>query len=824
MKRLSRSIFITLLALTLIACSDDDDDNNDYRAEITRTSYGIPHIRAYDWGSLGFGHGYSFAEDRFCMLMQEVIKASGQSAEFLGEARGNINNDLIYALINNNDEGQLEERYISQQPNYIVELVEGYAAGVNQYLADVGVDNLPDSDPACRGEDYVRQLTAIDLWKYFRLIQLQGSTGQGIIKDALLAATGPDDMPSFPSITSTAPTPTPTPAPTLVDTSSGSNAIALGRDATQTGTGMLLGNPHQPWQGVGSWYQVHLTIPGEYDAMGAALAGFPMIGIGFNQDVAWTHTVSVANRFTLFELSLNPDNSLEYIVDGETKAITPETISVRVTREDGTVDTVEHTFYHWEYGLIASLAPAASLISPAFEAVFAGWPTATGKIYAFRDANIDNLRGIDMWIKVGQSENIQQLTDAYKLIGNPLFHTLAADRDGSIFYGEVSAIPNVSQAKLDTCVRGINASIKSLTNDAIVVLDGSTEDCNWGVDADAPEGSGLFGYESLPKYFATDYALNSNDSYWLSNADNKLEGFPSLMGFAGGEGKQQNLRTQINHDMVAARLAGTDGFDASPGFTLASLQQLMYDNRVFGAEISLDDVLTICSNVMAKTDLLAGAEQPREFAACDQLALWDRKVEVDSEGAQIFTEFWKALADELSGPFDSALASNELWATDFDPAKPLNTPRGFDTSAAAAETLVINALSVAASKLDEAGVELGAPWSEVQVYPRNGIDIPIHGGHGPMGVFGAISSSLVEGGYRNIRAGNSYIQTVTWDESECPIAEGILTHSQSLDPESPHYGDQTALYAMKGWVSFPFCRSDIAADAVDGTAIISGNR
>jgi acyl-homoserine-lactone acylase len=822
MNNIFQTVFVVLITLILIACSDDDNDdrNNNYRAEITRTSYGIPHIRANDWGSLGFGHGYSFAEDRFCMLMQEVIKASGQSAELLGEAQGNINDDLIYALINNNDEGQLEERYISQQPDYIVELVEGYAAGFNQYLAEVGVDSLPESDPACSGEDYVRELTAVDLWKYFRLIQLQGSTGQGIIKSALLAATGPNGTLLPSTITSMAPTS----GPTLVDTRSGSNAIALGSDATQTGTGMLLGNPHQPWQGVGSWYQVHLTIPGEYDTMGAALAGFPMIGIGFNQDIAWTQTVSLANRFTLFELTINPDNALEYIVDGEAKAITPETVSVKVTREDGTVDTVEHTFYHWEYGLIASLAPAASLIDPDFEAAFSGWPTAAGKIYGFRDANIDNLRGIDMFIKVGQSENIEQLTDAYKLIGNPLFHTLAADRDGSIFYGEISAIPNIPQEKVDSCVTGLNAIIKTLTNDAIVVLDGSTENCNWGVDDDAPEGSGLFGYDSLPKYISTDYALNSNDSYWLSNADNKLEGFPSIMGFAGGEGKQQNLRTQINHDMVAARLAGTDGFDASPGFTLASLQQLMYDNRVYGAEISLDDVLTICSNVVAKTAVSTDAEQPREFAACDQLARWDRKAELESEGTQIFTEFWKALASELSGPFDSALASDDLWATNFDPAQPLSTPRGFDTSAAAAETLVIDALSVAATKLDEAGVAFGAPWSEVQVYPRNGVDIPIHGGYGPMGVFGAISSSLVEGGYRNIRAGNSYIQTVTWDETDCPIAEGILTHSQSLDPQSPYFGDQTELYSNKGWVSFPYCQSDVEADAVNGTTIISGNR
>ena len=82
------------------------------------------------------------------------------------------------------------------------------------------------------------------------------------------------------------------------------------------------------------------------------------------------------------------------------------------------------------------------------------------------------------------------------------------------------------------------------------------------MDADAPAGSGLYGYESLPKLFNTTYVANSNDSYWLSNPDTPLTGFPSVMGFLGHEGKQQNLRTQVNHAMVAARLAGSDGFDA----------------------------------------------------------------------------------------------------------------------------------------------------------------------------------------------------------------------------------------------------------------------
>ena len=816
MKNMLRAVLLAA-PLVLFGCSSDNDSSTTsdpdpapsptpepeltYQATLTRTEYGIPHIVAEDWGSLGYGHGYAFAQDNYCVLMVEIIRANGRSSEFFGEAGGRQDTDLIFSLVNNNDEGQLEERYLSQQPQHILDLVEGYAAGFNRYLRETGVDSLPETEPNCRGQAWVRDIDAIDLWKYFRRIQLQGSTDQGIVRDAILGAQGPGGAMTSQAMSSAPPTFEELQQAFASD-EKGSNAIALGANATQTGSGMLLGNPHQPWYGVGSFYQVHLTIPGVYDAMGAALKGFPKIAIGFNRDMAWTHTVSVANRFTLFELKLNPDNPMQYEVDGEFKDIVPESVSITVTEEDGSVREVDHTFYHWEYGLIVSLASTAEALAPEFAELFAGWPNPRGTVYALRDANLENLRGIEMWVNIGQAADVGEFAEALKVIGNPLFHSFAADRNGDAFYGEISAIPNVTEAKMEECVTGINALVRSLTNSAIVVLDGSRSDCQWGEDADAPENSGLFGFDSLPSFFTRDYAANSNDSYWLSNPNMPLEGFPTTMGFVGHEGDQQNLRTQINHAMVAERLAGTDGFDPSPGFTLDSLQRLMYANRVFGAELVLDDVLQVCSTLPE--------EKSDALRACAVLGSWDRLAEVDSRGTQVFTEFWKGISAGGS-PFENAITDQSLWRIDFDPARPLETPSGLDLSEAANLERVVSALESAVSALDAAGVVLDAPWGEVQVLPRNGVDVPIHGGSGSMGVFGAISSGLGEGGYRNITGGNSYIQTVSWDESECPQAQAIITTSQSVDPESPHYSDQSELYARKEWVNMPYCEADVSA-------------
>ncbi|MDX1506236.1 MAG: penicillin acylase family protein, partial [Spongiibacter sp.] len=68
--------------------------------------------------------------------------------------------------------------------------------------------------------------------------------------------------------------------------------------------------------------------------------------------------------------------------------------------------------------------------------------------------------------------------------------------------------------------------------------------------------------------------------------------------------------------------------------------------------------------------------------------------------------------------------------------------------------------------------------------------------------------------------GNSYIQTVTWDNRGFPIAEGFVTYSQSTDPASPYYQDMTEAYAQKQWIRFPWKEADINANTVE-TLILS---
>ena len=779
-----------------------------YKAEIRRTEYGIPHVRADDWGSLGYGYGYAYAQDNFCVAMRAIVSATSRSTEFFGEAQGDIAADFVlrYTL---GTKDEFRERYLDRPESKTVQLMEGFAAGMNRYLRETGADNLPTGSAGCRGADWVYEIDAVDLWMHLARVLLSGSSDQGDIRRAIFAPSGPDDA-----------------APMSLGSAwqaelertlrraenpfgiadGGSNALAVGRDLSQTGKGLLLGNPHRSWSGSGGFHQLHLTIPGEYDVAGAALHGMPWVGIGFNGDLAWTHTTSFATRFTLYELQLNPNDPLQYRYEGEWRNIAAQEVSIKVKREDGSVQDQTHRFYRSHFGPIVSLE--------LFGESLGAWPLPDGNLFALRDANVlRDTTALDQYVAMGQARTLAEFTDALKSIGIPVFHTLAADRHGDAFYGEVAGVPHLTQQQLDDCATDSGRLLAFFSNYAVIALDGSSASCEWGQDPDSPPDSNLYGYEARPKLLTTDYVGNGNDSYWLSNAENPLTGFPLVFGWLGRENTQQSLRTRIGHLMVRQRRDASDGLDSASGFTLDSLKALMYSNRVYGAEIVLDDVLAICAGLDGE-----GIDSERARRACAALAKWDRKVNLGSRGAQVFTEFWRAIHRQLGSPFHQLITSKAFWAVDFDPADPLNTPHGIDRSRAGNRRLVAESLSGAVAALEAAGVELDGPWEEAQFVTRNGMRIPIHGGDPEAGVYGAISARLEDGGYRP-RSGNSYIQAVTWDDS-CPVADTILAPSQSSDPESAHFADQTELYSRKEWVRFPYCEAQIQAAQIGETAVV----
>jgi acyl-homoserine-lactone acylase len=142
----------------------------------------------------------------------------------------------------------------------------------------------------------------------------------------------------------------------------------------------------------------------------------------------------------------------------------------------------------------------------------------------------------------------------------------------------------------------------------------------------------------------------------------------------------------------------------------------------------------------------------------------------------------------------------------FDPAKPLTTPNTIAVDLPAVQT----AFGDAARELAAAGVPQDAPLGQYQYVTRNGTRFPIPGAPHELGVLNVISPQWqVPGGNTDVVHGSSFVQVTEFAGGAVPETWSVLTYSQSADPTSPHYTDQTALFSTGKWVRERFTDRDI---------------
>lgn len=736
-----------------------------YSAEIRRASYGVPHITAADFASLGFGVGYAQAEDNICVIAEKVVTVDAIRSRYFGASDANVRSDLFFQKAKDD---AVVERLLAGAPDGVHapsqqarDLVRGFAAGYSNYLRKTGAARL--TDPACRGKPWVRQISALDLWRTTWASLVRASSRA--LLDAIVGAAPPGTSATGAAVAGT--------IDSAADGASigvGSNAYGLGGGATVNGVGMVLANPHFPWDGPERFYRMHLRIPGVYDVEGAGLIGDPLVEIGHNATLGWSHTVSTAWRFVFHELKLVPGDPTSYLFDNQLRKMTRRTVTVRVPEPNGGTVPVTRTLYDTLFGPVV-------VIPDAFP-----WTGTTA--YAITDVNASNGRALDGWLQMGRARSVREMKtvlDRYQFL--PWVNVIAADATGEALYGDHSVIPRVTDELAAACIPARFKPLYATTGRA--VLDGSTSACGRGADPDAAV-PGIFGPSHLPVRLRTDYVTNSNDSYWLANPAQPLTGFPRII---GDEQTPRSLRTRLGLLQVQQRLAGTDGLPGTK-FTTENLWRVEFGNRVYGGELVRDDLVALCTaNPSARASNGAIVDLT---AACAALRAWNLRVDLDSRGALLFDEF--------------ALAGGIRFADPFVVTDPVNTPRVL----AASDPRVLTALANAVQKL--AGIPLDAPLGAEQTEPRGAERIPIHGGPHAAGAFNVITGVFAPGvGYPKIAHGSSFVMAVELGRNG-PFGRQILTYSQSTNPNSPYYADQTRLYSQKGWDTIKYTDAQIAAD------------
>lgn len=769
-----------------------------YHATITRTEHGIPHIVADDYGSLGFGSGYATAQTEACTLADILLTARGERSRYLGPdghfddqvsmSGTNLQADALVTDLHNRKvvEGLLASPNAGPGAETRA-MVDGYAAGVNKYLQDIGgAANI--SDPQCRGAAYIRpDVTGLDVWYGVYLANILASTGHFLqqIVDATPPTLGDLGLPNLAQFA-----PVPADLPTAEDLQAalgkdpdsgfGSNATAIGRDDTSTGRGMLLGNPHFPWNGRYRFSQQHLTIPGQYDVAGGSLIGSPVVNIGWNKDVAWSHTVSTAYRFAPYEYRTVLSPFLYLSANGLLRSVEKRTVKVVAKQPNGTLTTITKQLYRTPQGYV--IDDPSTLM---------GWTPLS--FFAIRDANGEQLRTVDTFFEMGKATNVHDLLARQDAEGGmPWVNTTAADRYGDVLYADHSVVPNISNRLANLCMTPIGRVTQQLAG--LPALDGTFADslCKWGTDADAAR-PGIFGPKNLPATFRSDWVMNANDSYWLPNPADKLEGYARIIGC---EKCVRTLRTRMVSQYVIDQVA-------QGPVTPEELRGFEHQNRVRGAELMSEN-----------GDLVKVCEAADGGDACPVLAAWDHTSNIDSRGNQIFEEFVKRL------PTKGLLPAPRVWMVPFDEDDPLNTPRDLDEKSGA----VIKAMKGAIDFLRAKGVPMDATWGSLQVAGDRGAPpIPLGGGLGDAA--GNANALQVKapvdntGFFKSVTYGSSHIQAISFLDRGGVDARTILTYGQSDDPTSPWSSDQTEMFSQKQWVDFPWTPAQIAADQISRVVI-----
>jgi acyl-homoserine-lactone acylase len=568
----------------------------------------------------------------------------------------------------------------------------------------------------------------------------------------------------------------------------------------------LFGNPHWYWRGVDRFYQAQLTIPGQINVSGASFLGVPVVLIGFNDNVAWSHTVSTANRFGFYQLTLAPGSSTSYMRDGKVVPMGTDTITVKVKQADGSVKPVTRTLYNSQYGPLVDL----SGINPAL-----GW--GNGMAFAIRDINAGNFRSFRNWLRWDRAQSLDEFIAIQKQeAAIPWVNTTAVGKgSGQVWYADIGAVPNVSDAQVTSCTTPIGQMVGQVLP-GVPFFDGSSSTCDWQSDPDSVQ-AGALGPSRMPSLMRSDYVANMNDSYWSTNPAALMTGYPAIMGPAGTQ--SLSMRTRMGHVLAQGRINGTDGYPGK-GASQSSVQQMVLNSRVLTAELFKTQALPlVCahSTISVAGDPDTGETFPAPVTvdvtqACTALAAWGNIGTVSARGAHVWDEFWRRAA---------LLPESELYTVQFNPADPVHTP---NTVAAGATNDLLTAFGAAVLRVQKSPYAENAVRGDYLFFTRSGRKLGLFGGCDQQGYFTIDCSDtrLDQGGYTmdNDPNGNSYMQVVSFPNTGVQ-AYTFLTFSLSDDPASPRYSNYSEHYATGSWLHLPFTEGEITSDAEFSSAVIS---
>ena len=265
---------------------------------IYRDRYGVPYIYGPTDASAVFGFAYAQAEDNFDQIEDSYIHALGRAAEAYGESevpQDWLNRALEVTSLSQAEYGQLGTR--------ARQICDAFAAGLNFFLR-----THPHVKP--------RLLTRFENWHVLALLRHRRHQRESVEMSGL----SPGELKALGS----------------GGTGGGSNALAVGPSKSAAGGAMLIAAPHRQFFGADQFYEGHLRSDEGWRLWGITFVGLPFPHLGFNEQVAWTHTVNTPDIADLYvETFDGPAQPAEYRYGDRHRAVRTWTDEIRVRTDTG---------------------------------------------------------------------------------------------------------------------------------------------------------------------------------------------------------------------------------------------------------------------------------------------------------------------------------------------------------------------------------------------------------------------------------------------------------------------------------------------------------
>ena len=359
-----------------------------YNVIIYRDTWGVPHIFGDKDEDTAYGLGYAHAEDDFATIQDILIAARGNLSKYYG--RSVAANDYMVKLLKIWD--TVEKNYENGLSDDVIKISEAYADGINHY-ASLYPDKAFKGVFPVKGKDIVAGFI-------HRMPLMFGL-------DGTLAKLATNKYPIKNEDPSTSE------SDILNQRMLGSNVIAVSPSRSDDKFTRILINSHQPWSGPVAWYEAHLNSNEGWNMVGGLFPGSPVVLVGHNENIGWSHTVNKPDLIDVYELTLNPKNSNQYYFDGRYENFEISESSIKVKIWGPIKWTFKRKVFRSKHGPVIKNEHGS---------------------FAIRYSGHDEFRYLEQWFRMNKSQNFDDFENALKLMAIPMFNTIYADKEGNIFY------------------------------------------------------------------------------------------------------------------------------------------------------------------------------------------------------------------------------------------------------------------------------------------------------------------------------------------------------------------------------------------------------